>query len=80
MTIYIVLITYITIGRAHTGVIIHALFMRFCIKKNRFSLIKIMLKIDLLLRYPDSSGTVENESCVDSYQIRELEPEHIGYS
>ena len=39
-----------------------------------------MLKIDLLLRYPDSSGTVENESCVDSYQIRDLEPEHIGYS
>ena len=80
MPIYIVLITYITIGHAHTRVITHALFMRFCIAKNRTSLIKMTLKIKLPLQYPDSSGRVENEPCADSCQIRDLEPEHVGYS
>ena len=38
------------------------------------------LKIKLLLQYPDSSGRVENEPCADSCQIRDVEPEHVGYS
>ena len=35
------------------------------------------LKIKFLLRYPDTSGRVENEHCGDSYQIRDLEFEHV---
>ena len=54
----------------------NAFFMRFYVEKKRTPQRRMSLKINLTLRYPDSHGRKENEPCLDSYQIRYLEPEH----
>ena len=51
------------------------LFMGFWVEKNRTSQ-RMSLKINLLLGYHDFQGRVENKPCLDSYQIKDLEPEH----
>ena len=45
-------------------------------KKSRTPQRRMSLKFNLLLRYPDSKGRIENEPYSDFYQIRDLEREH----